>query len=563
LAASDRFCRQCGTPAEESLVPSTASVHAAGPETAARPDEASIRIAPGDLIGERFRIVTMLGKGGMGEVFRADDLSLRQSVALKFLPQGLAHDPNSLQRLRGEVKAARQVSHPNVCRVYDLGQADGQLFLAMEFVNGQDLALLLKELGRLSEEHGVEIARQLCLGLGAIHDRGIMHRDLKPSNVMLDGRGQIRITDFGLAAPVAANPATDDAAAGTPAYQSPEQLAGRGVTPRSDLFALGLILYQVFTGERPFSGSRRTELAQSRAALPPSRLVNRMAGLNPAIERIILKCLEEDPRDRPQTAYEVLAALPDAKVEGGLHPHMELALETLQRHRLEVERGDKVWSAYSHSYDRVLLGFPPYRRLIADLIAVIPPGRQSVLDLGAGTGNVTASLLAAGHKVTAVESNAAMLDQLRSLSKKLTGLELTVVESSAEDLGGLADGAFDAVLMFNMLYAVDDPLRSLKDAHRLLKPRGVLAFSTTHSETSLDSLLTSLREWLDETRQFEARSADYQLVFDLNKQIEKEVARRNTREQYRQWTVAAGFEIIRDVPTTYEDAVMLIHAIKP
>src|SRR5947209_11679348 len=169
----------------------------------------------------------------MGEVFRADDLKLGQPVALKFLPEPLVRDERRLALFHDEVRLARQVSHPHVCRVYDIGEVDGQPFLTMEYVDGEDLAALLRRIGRLPEEKGVELARQLCLGLAAAHERGVIHRDLKPSNVMIDGRGQVRLTDFGLA--VAAD-AVVDVRAGTPAYQAPEQLAGQEVTARSDLF---------------------------------------------------------------------------------------------------------------------------------------------------------------------------------------------------------------------------------------------------------------------------------------------------------------------------------------
>lgn len=299
----------------------------------------------------------------MGEVYRADDLSLGQSVALKFLPQKFARDADRLQRLRSEVKTARQVAHPNVCRVYDLGEADGQLFISMEYVDGRDLGALLAQINRLPEERGVEITRQLCLGLGAIHDRGLLHRDLKPANVMLDGRGQVRITDFGLAAP-AEGLRPEDIRDGTPGYQSPEQLAGREVTTRSDIYALGLILYELFTGKRPFTATERAELARIHAEDPPSRPSIHVSGLSPAIERIILKCLEKEPRDRPRTAYEVLAALPggdplqaalaagqtpspavvaDAKVEGSLHPliAMTLLAATLTGIALAVALGSR------------------------------------------------------------------------------------------------------------------------------------------------------------------------------------------------------------------------------
>src|SRR4029453_11601204 len=142
------------------------------------------------------RIVGLLGRGGMGDVYRADDLTLGQTVALKFLR---GNDPSLSERLRDETRTARQVSHPNVCRVHDVADWNGRPFVSMEYVDGEDLASLLRRIGRLSPDKAVEIVRQVCAGLAAAHDRGVLHRDLKPANVMLDGRGKVRITDFGLA----------------------------------------------------------------------------------------------------------------------------------------------------------------------------------------------------------------------------------------------------------------------------------------------------------------------------------------------------------------------------
>src|SRR5256885_13445383 len=161
---------------------------------------AAHRFEPGALFAGRFRIVALLGRGGMGDVYRADDLKLDQPVALKLLPNALAVDPSRLAQFHNEVRVARTVSHRNVCRTYDIGDADGRPFLSMEYVDGEDLASLLKRIGRFPQEKAVEVARQICAGVAAAHERGVLHRDLKPANVMIDGEGHVRITDFGLAA---------------------------------------------------------------------------------------------------------------------------------------------------------------------------------------------------------------------------------------------------------------------------------------------------------------------------------------------------------------------------
>ena len=172
----------------------------------------------------------------MGEVYRADDLELSQSVALKFLPEKVARNAADLARLRQEVRIARQIAHPNVCRTYDIAEADGQVFLVMEYVDGEDLASVLRRLGRPTSEKALEIARQLCLGLGAAHENGVLHRDLKPANIMIDGRGRVRITDFGLAG-TAEELAAEGGPAGTPGYMAPEQLRGGGLHPERHLRA--------------------------------------------------------------------------------------------------------------------------------------------------------------------------------------------------------------------------------------------------------------------------------------------------------------------------------------
>jgi predicted Ser/Thr protein kinase len=267
------------------------------------------RFLPGDVLAERYRIVEPLGRGGMGEVYRADDLKLDQPVALKFLPLDLQDDVGRRERLLSEVRVARQVSHPTLCRVYDVGEADGQLFLSMEYVDGEDLASLQRRIGRLPAEKSLEIARQVCAGLAAAHARGVLHRDLKPENIMLDGQGQVRVTDFGLAA-LADTVTGDEVRSGTPAYMAPEQLRGHEVTVRSDVYALGLVLYELFTGQRAFKGRTLRELTeQHEQGTPdsPSALVDDM---DPAVDTAIMRCLEKEPASRPRSALAVAALLP-------------------------------------------------------------------------------------------------------------------------------------------------------------------------------------------------------------------------------------------------------------
>src|SRR5256714_10073923 len=209
------------------------------------------RFVPGTMLAERYRIVGLVGKGGMGEVYRADDLKLGQPVALKFLPDHLLSDGAALARFHREVRVARQVSHKNVCRVYDIGETDGRHFLSMEYIQGEELSSLLRRIGRLPVDKAIQLARQICAGLNAAHDVGVLHRDLKPANIMIDGDGNARITDFGLAG-LAEEFADDELAAGTPAYMAPEQLEGKPFTVRSDIYSLGLLLYELFTSKKAF-----------------------------------------------------------------------------------------------------------------------------------------------------------------------------------------------------------------------------------------------------------------------------------------------------------------------
>jgi serine/threonine protein kinase len=267
------------------------------------------RFTPGAIIGERYRIVALLGRGGMGEVYRAEDLRLVQVVAIKFLPEALSRDASALARFHSEVRVARQVSHPNVCRVFDIGDAEGIPFLTMEYVDGEDIASLIRRIGRLPQDKATEISRQICAGLAAAHERGVVHRDLKPANVMLDGSGKVRLTDFGLAG-IAATIQGAEIRAGTPAYMAPEQLSGKEVTTKSDIYSLGLVMYEILTGKRAYDAATLPELIKAREEGAPTNPSTLVRDLDPLIERVILRCLEKDPAKRPISALQVSAALP-------------------------------------------------------------------------------------------------------------------------------------------------------------------------------------------------------------------------------------------------------------
>jgi hypothetical protein len=349
-----RFCPSCGGALDPSVSDATrtsieddraSEASPAPPPSTSQPSLDKARFLPGTELAGRYRIVGLLGRGGMGEVYRAEDLKLGRPVALKFLPSGLERDPGRLERLLNEVSVALRVTHANVCRVYDIAESEGQHFLSMEYVDGEDLGSLLRRIGHLPKDKALQIARQMCAGLAAAHDEGILHRDLKPANVMLDGRGRAKIADFGLAR-LEHTIEGDEVRSGTPAYMAPEQLAGKEVTVRSDIYSLGLVLYELFTGKPAVTGKTAAEITKQHQRTTPTSPSSHVEGFDPAVERVILRCLERDPANRPGSAMAVAAALPggdplaaalaagetpspqmvaDAGTEGGLRPPVALA----------------------------------------------------------------------------------------------------------------------------------------------------------------------------------------------------------------------------------------------
>jgi hypothetical protein len=317
-SVSQRYCSSCGA----DLDATSAATELGGAAPAARtgdsrpPPSSShssigepTRFAPGDVLEGRYRVVARLGRGGMGEVYRADDLKIGQPVAIKLLPEAVERDPERNRLFLNEVRLGLRVTHPNVCRLFDIVESDGFHFLSMEYVDGEDLASLLRRIGRLPGDKAVEIAQQLCAGLAAAHDVGVLHRDLKPANVMVDGRGRAKITDFGLAGATRGIEGPE-ARVGTPAYMAPEQLEGGELDERTDIYSLGLVLYELFTGHRAFEAESSAEMLRKQRETTPSSLSSYVAAMDPTTERAILRCLEPDPARRPPSAAAVAAALP-------------------------------------------------------------------------------------------------------------------------------------------------------------------------------------------------------------------------------------------------------------
>ncbi len=337
-------CPHCGLSFDQTSG-ATAFMPPAGGDAAIHSTESSdgARFPAGKIPGERYRIVSLLGRGGMGEVYKAEDLKLKQIVALKFLPQAVSMDGAALARFQNEVRITRQISHPNVCRVYDIGETQGMHFLSMEFIDGEDLSILLRRIGRLPGDKANEIARQICAGLAAAHDNGVLHRDLKPANIMIDGRGRARITDFGVSV-VAREVRGAEAMSGTPAYMAPEQLTGKEVTQKSDIYSLGLVLYELFTGKRAYNSDNLIELMSLHEASSPTSPSSHVQHLDPLVERVILRCLEKDPNKRPVSAIQVALSLPggnplEAAIAAGETPSPEMIAAVPKKGALKPKVG--------------------------------------------------------------------------------------------------------------------------------------------------------------------------------------------------------------------------------
>lgn len=262
-----------------------------------------------EVLGRRYEVLGEAGRGAMGQVYKARDRETDEIVALKLLKPEIACLPGMSERFKSELLFARKITHKNVCRVYEFNRVDGIAYTSMEFIEGESLRSVLKRSGRLTSSKSVDLALQMCSGLKEAHAQGIIHRDLKPENVMIDAQGNVKVMDFGIARSMEALTLLTGSMMGTPAYMAPEQAAGKPVDYRADIYALGLILYEMFTGVLPFQADSPLALvAKHMQELPrPPREID--PSISDAIERAILKCLEKEPNRRFQSISELEAAL--------------------------------------------------------------------------------------------------------------------------------------------------------------------------------------------------------------------------------------------------------------
>ena len=265
-------------------------------------------MAPGVVIDGRYRLLTRLGNGGMAEVWAAEDSELGRQVALKMLHARLAADQDFVERFRREASAAAGLQHPNVVQVYDRGESQGTYYIAMEYLRGQSLKDLVRR-GPLDPAYAVELVIQVLKAARFAHRHGIVHRDLKPHNVMLDGEGRVKVTDFGIARAGASDMTETGSIMGTAQYLSPEQAQGHAVTERSDLYSVGVMLFELLTGRVPFEGESAVTIALRHVSEPPPAPSRLNPAVSPALDSVVLRALEKDPGRRFHDADEFIAAL--------------------------------------------------------------------------------------------------------------------------------------------------------------------------------------------------------------------------------------------------------------
>ncbi|MGD8540433.1 MAG: protein kinase, partial [Candidatus Aminicenantes bacterium] len=308
-----KYCKECATSLTASDVPST-DAPIEHTETLQAPRE---ELTTGSTFAGRYQIIEEIGKGGMGKVYKAQDTEIKEKVALKLIKPEISADKKTIERFQNELKFARKIGHRNVCRMYDLNKEEDSYYITMEYVSGEDLKSFIRRSEKLSVGKAISIAKQVCDGLSEAHRLGVVHRDLKPSNIMIDNEGNARIMDFGIARSLKEKGITGAGVMiGTPEYMSPEQVEGREVDQRTDIYALGVILYEMVTGRVPFEGDTALTVAVKHKTEEPEDPRKYNTQLSEDLTRVILNCLKKNKDERYQSARELKSQLTD--IEEGI-----------------------------------------------------------------------------------------------------------------------------------------------------------------------------------------------------------------------------------------------------
>jgi serine/threonine protein kinase/Flp pilus assembly protein TadD len=323
---------------------------------------------PGSIVGGRYEILAMLGEGGMGAVYKAMDHELDRVLALKVIRPQYAKQAAVLKRFKRELVLARQITHRNVIRIFDLGVADGIRFITMEYVEGQELSDLVEKRGKLPPDEAAGLIEQICHGLRVAHAEGVVHRDLKPANVMVDSQGRAVIMDFGIARALDTATLTNTGAlVGTPVYMSPEQAKGESLDARSDLFTLGIIFYELLTGSVPFKADNMMTMLLKRCQEDAQPPIEVEPSIPPRLNEIVMKALARDPAQRYQSAQEFLSALEAYRAPAA--PPVQPPARNLKQAWLAVAGGLLLGIAAVFGYFKLHSGPPPVHKEVTVLVA--------------------------------------------------------------------------------------------------------------------------------------------------------------------------------------------------